>query len=346
MAERLAPWKISSHIAFSIDCIRGLACTGVIFGHAYDGTRYAFELNGGFWVWVFFVLSGYLVGNGFLTRRYEINLQGISSFLLNRGLRVLPLAYIALLLSLLMFSISATGVPSALIRQFLFIPVSNQMTLLGPLWSVAVELQYYLLSILFLPVLSQAGPMLRTFILIALWSGSVHLSPSAINLFGDNPDQPRTLLGNLPFFIFGFLIAAIKPIRVCQSGTIKVIGVFVLVSLATYLNNYLPGYFWHTGGAVVASCLVAIIVLVDAKSAFGEGRAARLLLPMRWCGVYCYGIYVWHAVIGTANYLFFKFESGLVMLTLLAFSIPLASVSYRFIEEPFLGFKRTSQLRN
>jgi peptidoglycan/LPS O-acetylase OafA/YrhL len=76
MVDYQSTQKISSHISYGIDWLRGFACLGVIYGHSICGFKYPLELNGAFWVWVFFPISGYLVSKGFINKSYNFNMRG------------------------------------------------------------------------------------------------------------------------------------------------------------------------------------------------------------------------------------------------------------------------------
>ena len=269
------------------------------------------------------------------------------NFLINRGLRILPLAYVALLLGFLMFIKSDATLPSTLVQQFLFIESKNDMSLSGMLWSVAVEIQFYILAIIFVPLLICTNAKYKFWLTFLLFIASLYLSYLNINFSEDNRNQPRTLICNLPFFIFGFILAYIKPLSIRYSGLVKIITSIGFVSLAWYLNNYRAEYFWAWsifklplgGGAAIASCMVAIILLVDEKTA--KNKELNFLLPISWCGFYCYGIYVWHSILATFNHHFLKLEQGIWLLVLLSLSIMIAPLSYRIIEKPFLRFRQS-----
>ncbi|WP_375506305.1 acyltransferase family protein [uncultured Nostoc sp.] len=61
-----------------------------IIYHGYDFTWILFS-HGPAAVWIFFVLSGYLMGKGFYSGRYIANISGIVNFWRNRILRIFPL---------------------------------------------------------------------------------------------------------------------------------------------------------------------------------------------------------------------------------------------------------------
>jgi peptidoglycan/LPS O-acetylase OafA/YrhL len=156
----------------SIDIIRGAAALGVIWGHSISSTsRLPIQLNGAFWVWIFFSISGYLVGRGFIGGSYALSLSGIRCFLTNRALRIIPLAYTALGIGVMVNYINDTKMPVTTLSQFLFISPLNDMSLSGPLWSVATEIQFYLAACFLVPlvclVFRRGGELQVRFFLVA-----------------------------------------------------------------------------------------------------------------------------------------------------------------------------------
>ena len=91
----------------SLLVLRGLACLVVVLFHCtvpralivYKDYNFTWLLlgDGIVAVWVFFALSGYLMGKAFYTQRYTATVKGITQFFINRALRIFPLYYFAIL---------------------------------------------------------------------------------------------------------------------------------------------------------------------------------------------------------------------------------------------------------
>ena len=88
--------------------LRGFGCLMVVTIHCapprksiiyndFDWSWLMFS-HGAVAVWIFFVLSGYLMGKVFYTNRYSIDIPGLIKFWRNRALRILPLYYFAILI--------------------------------------------------------------------------------------------------------------------------------------------------------------------------------------------------------------------------------------------------------
>ncbi len=141
--------------------LRGLACLMVvnihcnpprdtIFYQSYNLSWLTFS-HGPVAVWIFFVLSGYLMGKAFYTERYTADVQGVLNFWRNRAIRILPLYYFAVfILSIFVytevFKIEYWGY---LIRVCTFTyhsqMLSQQIAFDYALWSLSTEIQFYLI---------------------------------------------------------------------------------------------------------------------------------------------------------------------------------------------------------
>lgn len=346
--------QISPSISNRIDIIRGTAALGVIYGHSIYGFEgLPIELNGAFWVWIFLSISGYLVGAGYLPGGYELTARGYTRFFVNRILRIIPLAYIALGAGIVILLASGKPLPPTVLKQFFFVPPLNDMSLSGPLWTVAAEMQFYFLSIFLVPITvhgMRRGGVFFGFFLLLL---AVIVGHHWVAWVGDNISQPRTFIGNIVFFIFGLLLASSTKFKLVVPPVLTGISIAIGVMVAWYLQNYQEGYFWGWGpatgmlplggGALLALAIsfAVLTALPPSPSHFVPKRVsiAIILSGLAWCGRYTYGIYVWHAIIAVLDANFLHVPPGLMHLGLLLLAVALAPLSYRLLEKPFLHFK-------
>lgn len=141
--------------------LRGFACLMVVTIHCapprksivYDDFDLSWLMfsHGAIAVWIFFVLSGYLMGKAFYTKRYTADITGVIRFWRNRALRIFPLYYFAVLI------LSIFVYPKVLkfynwgyllrICTFTYHPyISFQAVKFNDVfWSLSTEVQFYLL---------------------------------------------------------------------------------------------------------------------------------------------------------------------------------------------------------
>ncbi len=311
------------------------------------------ELNGAFWVWMFFSLSGFLVGEAFLDGRYNLSAKGYFSFLWNRSLRILPLYYTALCFGFIFEFVASPDELNALqvIQQYLFISPANSIPLSGPLWAVAVIVHFYILSILFVWVIAKVTLEKRPALLLSLFVLSiVIISGLQIKSCGYHFGQPRTLIDNFHFFIWGILLSVINWERMPRISSLHKYGaVFILIMIAWYGCNWKLPYFWGLGGPLSryvalsggALCALSIVFIILMREPDGNhrGKESKWLTTLAWCGYYSYGIYVCHSILGKANQLFFHLEPGIIRFVFLLLSLPVAFLSYKLMEAPLLQFR-------
>lgn len=110
-------------------------------------------------VWIFFMLSGYLLTKAFLAGRYKIDsFRDIGRFYLSRAMRILPIYYFVLLIDL--FFINTKTYLSfdnhLLLKALLLsIPPSGTTAMIGNLWFVCTIVRLYLLLPFFYVVMKK-----------------------------------------------------------------------------------------------------------------------------------------------------------------------------------------------
>jgi peptidoglycan/LPS O-acetylase OafA/YrhL len=144
--------------------LRAFACVLVLVGHYFIVTFESRDFVQGFpahpfsrllvgspWagVWMFFTLSGYLMGKGFHTGRYDVSRGGLSNFFRNRALRILPVYIAVVLLCSVLVSRAVWQ------KEYLWI-FSEYVTFdfkgntpiypHGPAWTISTEVQFYFLA--------------------------------------------------------------------------------------------------------------------------------------------------------------------------------------------------------
>lgn len=334
-----------SHIALALGDF-GLSYH--IFGTTADGGPKGGQLaeHG---VTMFFALSGFLISYLLLKEKEKGQIK-IKDFYVRRILRIWPLYYVYLLLSiatLLLFGVQFSGeyVPFYifLLANIPFI-LSKSITLIGHLWSIGVEEQFYL----FFPHLAKSSNkkllhyallliiimffLKCCFWLVAKYSGNtipylvVQVTRFHIMLIG--------CIGALFYYQANSLFFKISTNRITQLLT------WVLFAILA-MNKF--NILSLVASEVVAVFTVFLIV--------GQVTKTNNLINLEnrffnFIGKISYGIYVIHAIV-----IFYaqKFLSGffsenifnyfVIYFLIISITIVLSFLSYNYLEKPFLKLK-------
>lgn len=147
-----------------LDGWRGISILLVLAGHLFPLGPKLWQLNGSIassGMAIFFILSGFLITSILLKD------QNILHFLIRRFLRIVPLAWLAILITLLV-----TAAPlNIYLPHFLFYANWPPMSLIKPtghLWRLCVEVQFYILIALLIATFKQ-----RTFVILPLLCAAI-----------------------------------------------------------------------------------------------------------------------------------------------------------------------------
>ena len=130
--------------------LRGFACLMVVISHCtpprasiiyrqFDFSWLIFS-SGMVAVWIFFCLSGYLMGKAFYTQRYTADVPGVIDFWRNRGIRIFPLYYFAVLIVSLFVN------PEVLKMENWGYLLRDVLLLTIPISSLMATVTYYLIE--------------------------------------------------------------------------------------------------------------------------------------------------------------------------------------------------------
>jgi peptidoglycan/LPS O-acetylase OafA/YrhL len=315
------------------------------------------------WVGVdlFFVLSGYLIGNQLWRVRHASNVLGV--FYARRAARVLPL-YIALLVAfcagIYAQSRGAIDMPAlfgstpALWSYFMFaqnimlalLPVHTNLLTIS--WSLAIEEQFYVLAPWLMRGIERAGVL---FVLAAMIVAiSVFSRAVAVHGFGvERPEFSYFLtVTRLDALGCGLAVAALMnwP-RLRQSGfalTRVAAGLLVVGVLAFLLEVAHPGALGVALYSVLAVLFgsALLLSLLGAWPRWISGVLRTAIL--RWFGRVSYGLYLLHLpVVGLVGWLVLPEHRTLFQhmpwhgaLLALGLSMLMAQLSWRYLERPLI----------
>ncbi|MCX6446790.1 MAG: acyltransferase family protein [Actinobacteria bacterium] len=350
------------HIA-SIDGLRAIAVTAVVLYHL--GISW---IPGGFLgVDLFFVISGYVITRLILDSINQSSALDLREFYTARLRRIYPAFIFMVVCTIIFIGVWApeaikrflSDLPYALTGSINWLLVARHQDyfetigrppLLQHTWSLAVELQFYLIwPIILLTVLKYFGKknIARIALLIAITSG-VTLFLVSLQLDQSNAQQVShiyfgTDTHSLGLFLGSALAVSWIPqnlsadIEKRAQDVIDAIGVVGLLGLiAAFLfideaNASLYRIAFPLAG--IFGCLV-IISLVHPASRFAPLISSA---PFKWVGQRSYGIYIWHWVIFqvTRPSVDLTGQSWALYLARVLLVLALADISLRWVEIPF-----------
>lgn len=308
-----SPTLSRQHFA-ALDGLRGVAIVLVllhgfdviqpsgIFGHALDDLL---DLG---WIGVqlFFVLSGFLITGILLDTRQASGYY--RSFFKRRFLRIFPLYYGVLIVAFVLLPWLVGPIDGSEHQLWLWIYVANFTEPFGAsvpafphFWSLCVEEQFYLLWPLLVRQLGRRGVIVLSGILMLVAMASrIYVRHHLGEPIGHEAAYSFTPC-RMDALAIGALVAALlrggggaTRIAERRPGLVASIGLLVLLSGAAAAHLQRIGAMMQAFGYTVIAVGFALL-LVGALSR--SGLAARLLAwrPLRHCGIYSYGMYVFYA---------------------------------------------------
>lgn len=199
------PHHLQTHIG-PLDGLRGLAAVLVVFSHlGFFGLKPLFHSQiGNYGVFLFFVLSGFLMGHLYLTKKATPD--RIKTYFAARISRIVPIYYIVIICSFFYGRFVDSGFtyamsPFDLLRHLAF--VGN----VSVFWSIGPEFQFYFLFPLAWVMLSQNPDKAIT------WGVPTVFIILAIILF--RSEWPGILvLSKIHIFLAGILLGLLRPLLV------------------------------------------------------------------------------------------------------------------------------------
>ncbi len=347
------PVANAPHIQYrpGLDGLRALAVVAVFLYHARIDW-----LPGGFLgVDLFFVLSGYLITSLLLVEWEARNRIDLIRFWMRRARRLLPALVLVVLASLILASIFArqdlahtrSDVAGSLLyymnwhliaANHSYFNVMGNPSLLGHVWSLAVEEQFYIVwPLILVPCLVLVGRKRLPMLVIAGIATSATLMWV---LYHPGSDPSRVYYGTDTrafLLLMGILLALVWPyIERLRDAVplLELFGVAALVGTVLLFRNmqdFNPTFY--RGGDLAASFCFVVLIAAVAHPRTGIGRALGVA-PLRWVGERSYGIYLWHLpiilLVAGANV---RSSPGVVVAEA-TIVIAAAALSFRYVEEP------------
>ena len=323
--------------------------------------------NGWVGVQLFFLLSGFLITTLLLREESRAARIDLRAFWVRRILRIWPLYYVIILLTFVVIpwlddGLAPPGVGEFRARQgvlFLLFAGNWSMGLIGPapydtisvLWSVCVEEQFYLVAPL---LIAWARPSRRLGIVAAGMAVAIVGRAALAALLQRQAITPLLFqygtVTQLDTLLAGVLLALVRERRPSAlsaraihfweiAAWFGLVAILLRPGLAKGTVPHMTFDFaaiWAVGMAIVA---VAASDKSWTSHVFAYGRLV-------WLGRISYGLYMYHEIAfwmhrAAFDWLgWFPNKEALAPFASLALTVALASASYRWLERPFLRWKR------
>jgi peptidoglycan/LPS O-acetylase OafA/YrhL len=363
MSSKNSTGRIGVKHISSIDGLRAIAVTAVVLYHL--GISW---IPGGFLgVDLFFVISGYVITRLILDSINQSSALDLRAFYAARLRRIYPGFLFMVICTIIFIGVWApeaikrflSDLPYALTGTINWLLVARHQDyfetvgrppLLQHTWSLAVELQFYLIwPIILLTVLKYFGKknIARIALIIAMVSGTTLFFVS-LQLDQSNAQQISHIYFGTDTHSLGlFLGSALAVSWIPQNLSadiekraqdvidgIGVVGLLGLISTFLFIeesNASLYRIAFPLAG--IFGCLV-IISLVHPASRFAPIISTA---PFRWIGQRSYGIYIWHWVIFqvTRPSVDLSGQTWALYLARVLLVLALADISLRWVEIPF-----------
>lgn len=320
-----------------LNTLRGLAALIVVVSHYFNETHLLNAVlgvgAGQIGVMLFFILSGFLMSHLYMNK--EFNIGEVKGFLIARVARVIPLYLIVVLLSYFLYS--------AGIEEILYnIPDQERLTshlafLAGTsvLWTIPVEIQFYLIFIFLWWLLQRKAGYLYILLAMAFlaldFGNFPHFSGAIQGIY-----YQVFLFQALPYFFVGVVFGQLHKIWKAPdhlSSGVFIFSLFILVLLYPKIFFSIVGHYhrmWQDIGVLFPVSLVFffIVFLVPDKNIFLSNRLGDFL------GKISYSLYLLHLPVLWQLSKPAKEHPEIFLIVFIIASIGVAYLSYMLLENP------------
>jgi peptidoglycan/LPS O-acetylase OafA/YrhL len=360
--------------AQGLDTLRGCAVLSVLGYHYLNNTSVlrtpalsflqAASEHLFFGVDMFFVLSGFLIGASLMRAKGQPGY--FSNYFTHRAFRILPLYYIWLGVFLAMMALRAQnwggafpwlmdsgGLPISSFAIFTqnFATASRDSwgpAWLGVTWTLAIEVHFYILAavIIYLIPLRYVGAVsvaiIVTAVAIKQWGGAFYSGHSLMTMTPARLDAP--FVGVLCAWLWRFPTV---PEFVAANGRILRASAVALMVMHYIAVDYALVRYPISSLSMNAFVFGAAVLAFAGPTTALPNLAIRAL---RWCGVRCYAIYLFHVgVLGLVSGAIFNwppnvFPPGVgwpAILVALPITFALTALSWHYLEEPCIDMAST-----
>lgn len=348
-----------------IEILRGLAAVSVMLFHCIgllplnvDGTPLAPFRAGWIGVDLFFCISGFVITGAVLKLRDHP--QRRATFWRARLARIAPLYVVTSAVFLLAIGSDAVAerpwfqlLTHALFVHNLFPDAAFSIN--GVTWSLGVEMQFYLLAFVLVPL--AAGMARRTAVLAflavvagviawraAFWFALVREGAGDAAINHALSQAPALLDG----FAFGALLALVGPPRSgrARAWTLSLVALLLALAVWRIFDANAQTYWQSPAMAILFRSLVAAFAAVAVLAALAvPRRLSPAWRPLLHLGRISYGIYLWHLIVLTLVQRHVPVQGVLAVLLIIGATLVLSEISWRWVEQPFIAWARRANRR-
>jgi len=344
-------WAVGGSVAriSELDGVRALSVGAVLALHGAYGN---FPRGGYLGVDIFFVLSGYLITRLLIAESHATGTIGMREFYARRVFRILPPLLFCLAIAFPLRADPLGGrlyvFASALGFFANFVP-AEQLGNIGPLWSLAIEGQFYLVWPLLFLLTYRRAPRITALIALGVIGVAIYTRTLLLGAGWPAAEIYSFTFARMDAILCGCLLALAEPalegmVRNQRAAAWLGFASFglILLCLGFATREAMIAHYW---AFTLFAGVVALFLL--ALPRMPERSALRVLanhpLP-QYLGRRSYGIYLYH-------YPLFRFAEAyripgdklnfaLVLAAECAATLVVAELSWRWIEQPALRLKR------
>lgn len=299
---------------------------------------------------LFFVLSAYLITELLLREKDARGALNVRAFYMRRLLRIWPLYYFFIALVVLIpflnpnhtFGLRYTLAFLILMSNWSLIVWGRPYSVAGPLWSVAVEEQFYLF---WPPLVARLSRRQILFAAVTMIGVANFARAVAVATRVSRENWWLNTFAHLDSIAAGILLAVLLGGR---RFSLKYGSRMMLISAALSCLIARAHFEVFTGRLPVVGTLIGdpAVALACASLLLGFIYLPLRSLVLQYLGKISYGLYVYHV---TALWIFdkllFKGQTGPAHAFMrfgcaLGLTIAISAMSYRLLEKPFLNLKR------
>lgn len=343
---------VSKKIEFShnnLDLIRLFAATQVVLMHtmAHLHLQDLFFLN---WLGLFPGVPIFFFISGFLIYRSYTKSSSLTTYFLNRILRIYPALWFCLLLSVGFLLIYEYLDIRILVSREFWVWIVSQMTFVqfynpdfmrnfgvgvlnGSLWTISVELQFYILTpIVFFLTTKWRNSWFFLLVVFLLLNSLRNIMP----IYGSfGKIYSVTFIPWFGMFLLGAWLSTREDV-VKNIANFSFINIFILGVLVNIFCYFLG---FSVAGNTINLLSFLIISLAVIKIAYSYPETSYKLLKGNDIS---YGVYIYHMPIINFIIFFGVQKSNYLILVVVCVTYLFASLSWFFLEKPILALKRNS----